>query len=474
MKQFNSNQTMHAKQLFAEAMALHESQNLAQAKVRYEQVLKLLPNQPDAMHMLGVIAFQENDFEKAVTWMGKALVKLPRHPTLLFNLGNAYRAAGDLEAAEQMYLAALKNAPEQDSLEIQKNLGNVYKEKNQLTQAIACYDQILSNHPDHSYTLMNKGVALLTGGHFLEGWPLYESRLDVSPVRQQISPHSALPPRWDGTPLNGALLVLAEQGLGDQIFYGGLLNDLEKSNVNATVCLDDRLLPLFQRSFHRLSFIGISTLQSEKNIAASFAGFIHIGSLGQMYRRSVADFANIKSPYLLADSNQLANMQSRLKSGNRLVCGLSWDSKNAETGRTKRMQLTELLPALQTPNVRFVDLQYGNTQAERQSLLDKHGIDIAHFDDVDNFQDIDKLAAMIQTCDMVITVSNSTAHLAGAIGKPTLVMLPQHSPLWYWHLDSMISPWYPSVTLLRQTNAGDWGPVITRVSSILKGLANPS
>ena len=182
----------------------------------------------------------------------------------------------------------------------------------------------------------------------------------------------------------------------------------------------------------------------------------------------------MESASLLADSGQLANMQSRLKSGNRLVCGLSWDSKNAETGRPKRMQLTELLPALQTPNVRFVDLQYGNTQAERQSLLDKHGIDIAHFDDVDNFQDIDKLAAMIQTCDMVITVSNSTAHLAGAIGKPTLVMLPQHSPLWYWHLDSMISPWYPSVTLLRQTNAGDWRPVITRVSSILKGLTNPS
>lgn len=147
MKQFNSNQTMHAKQLFAEAMALHESQNLAQAKVRYEQVLKLLPNQPDAMHMLGVIAFQENDFEKAVTWMGKALVKLPRHPTLLFNLGNAYRAAGDLEAAEQMYLAAMQNAPEQDSLEIQKNLGNVYKERNQLKQAIACYDQIYPTIP---------------------------------------------------------------------------------------------------------------------------------------------------------------------------------------------------------------------------------------------------------------------------------------------------------------------------------------
>ena len=473
MKPFNASHMQQAKQLFANAMALHEQQHLAQAKVAYAQVLKRVPNQPDAMHMLGVIAFQENDFQSAIRLMRQALEKLPHQPTLLFNLGNAYRAAGDLDAAEHMYLAALRYEDTSANLEIQKNLGNVYKEKNQLDKAIACYDQILVSHPDHAHTLMNKAVALLTAGHFNEGWPLYESRLDVAPPQLRVVSPSVLPPKWDGGPLEGELLVLPEQGLGDQIFYGGILADLENNSIHATVCVDDRLVALFQRSFHRLSFIGTSAL-SEVTISSSFARHIHIGSLGSLFRRSDADFKRIQSPYLWGDGDLLTKFQARLKSANQLVCGLSWDSKHTENGRTKRMSLTDLLPALQVSNVHFVDLQYGDTQAERQSLANMHGVAMTHMDDVDNFHDIDKLAALIQACDVVVTVSNSTAHLAAALGKATLVMLPHHTPLWYWHLQEMISPWYPSATLLRQHNAGDWKPVVQQVAGILHGLANPS
>lgn len=473
MKPFTASPMQQAKQLFANAMALHERHQLAQAKTAYAQVLKRVPNQPDAMHMLGVIAFQENDFQNAIAWMKLALEKLPHHPTLLFNLGNAHRAVGDLDAAEYMYLTALRYEDVSANLEIQINLGNIYKEKNQILQAIACYDQILSKNSDHVPTLMNKAVALLTAGHFTEGWPLYESRLDLAPPQTRPAPPSVLPPKWDGTLLDGELLVLPEQGLGDQIFYGGMLTDLESNNIHATVCLDDRLVPLFQRSFRCLSFIGAAALP-EKSISSSFARHIHIGSLGQMFRSSDADFNRIQSPYLRAHADLLANFQSRLNSGNRLVCGLSWDSKHIENGRTKRMPLLDLLPALKVSNVHFVDLQYGDTQAERQSLENMHGFAMTHMDDIDNFHDIEKLAALIQACDVVVTVSNSTAHLAAALGKPTLVMLPHHTPLWYWHLQEMISPWYPSVTLLRQSNAGDWTTVVQQVAGILHGLAHPS
>ena len=96
MKQVNSKNIQQAKNLFAKAVALHESNRLALAKPIYQQVLKLIPKQPDAMHMLGVIAFQENDFENAVAWMNQAVQKQPNHSTLLFNLGNAQRAIGNL------------------------------------------------------------------------------------------------------------------------------------------------------------------------------------------------------------------------------------------------------------------------------------------------------------------------------------------------------------------------------------------
>ena len=81
-------------------------------------------------------------------------------------------------------------------------------------------------------------------------------------------------------------------------------------------------------------------------------------------------------------------------------------------------------------------------------------------------------ASLIDACDVVVTVSNSTAHLAAALGKPTIVMLPHHTPLWYWHHASMTSPWYPSVTLLRQAQPAQWGPVVSQVATILTGLSN--
>lgn len=473
MKRINSANAQLAKKLFTSAIALHENKHLPQAKLTYQQVLKFIPNQPDALHMLGVIAFQENELDKAISLMTLALEKLPYNSTLFFNLGNAHRVAGDLDTAEKMYLSALQHSRSPDNLEIEKNLGNIYKEKNQLLKAIACYDQVLTTHPDHTYTLMNKAVALLTAENFAEGWSLYESRLDITSVNQTATPVFKLPPKWDGSSLNVKLLVLAEQGLGDQIFYASMFAELEKNSIEATVCLDERLIELFKRSFKSLEFIESTALNSRESLASSFSHHIYFGSLGRFFRRSKADFEAIRSPYLMANPKCTERIHSRLKSDNRIICGLTWDSKHAENGRTKRMPLADLLPVLQTPHIRFVDLQYGDTQYERQVLWDTHGVAITHFDDTDNFKDIDKVASTIQACDIVVTVSNSTAHLAAALGKPTLVMLPHHTPLWYWHLDSMSSPWYPSVTLLRQKKSGDWGSVIMQVSSILNGLIHP-
>jgi tetratricopeptide (TPR) repeat protein len=460
-----------AKGLFNQAMTLHQQNSLIEAKPLYQQVLKLLPNQPDALHMLGVIAFQENDFDSAVNLMLQALALIPNHPTLLFNLGNAQRAVGNLHSAETMYLAALKFLPEIEKTEALKNLGNVYKEKNDYAKALETYDALLSLQPNHSYTQLNKALALLTTGRLQEGWPLYEARLAIDKVDHSRFLEHPLAKQWDGSPLAQPLLVLPEQGLGDQIFYGALLSDLEKKGMIATVCLDGRLIDLFSRSFKSLRFIQPTELRKLAHMSSGFGAQIHLASLAQFYRNTTIDFNTITSPFLFADRIAVNAIQKRLQSNRKLVCGLSWDSKHVENGRTKRMPLIDLLPTLQLPDIEFVDLQYGDTKLDRQKLVNDHGIAMTHFDDIDNFYDINNLAALIQACDVVLTVSNSTAHLAAALGKPTLVMLPHHTPLWYWHLDSMHSPWYPTVTLLRQATAGDWQPVVDQVTSILRGLS---
>ena len=120
----------------------------------------------------------------------------------------------------------------------------------------------------------------------------------------------------------------------------------------------------------------------------------------------------------------------------------------------------------------FIDLQYGDTTEERSQISRDHDVEIQRLATIDNKTDINNLAALIDACDVVVTVSNTTAHLSAALGKPTLVLLPWHTPLWYWHLNSMDSRWYPSAVLLRQSTAGNWNEPVAQASKIIQGLAH--
>jgi hypothetical protein len=263
--------------------------------------------------------------------------------------------------------------------------------------------------------------------------------------------------------------VLPEQGLGDQIFYGAMLADLQATGVESFVCLDERLQSLFGRSFPELDFVLPEELTSIDSSKQLFGAQIQLASLGRIFRRSTADFSRITSPYLAANKELISTLrkQQRQDQDANFICGLSWTSANAETGSTKSIKLDDLHPLLKVDGTKFINLQYGDTSEERLRVREQIGVDIVQFDGIDNKNDIDELAALISSCDIVITVSNSTAHLAAALGKPTLVLLPHHTPLWYWHLGSRTSPWYPTVTLLRQEIAGDWAKPINETIDLL-------
>jgi hypothetical protein len=155
------------------------------------------------------------------------------------------------------------------------------------------------------------------------------------------------------------------------------------------------------------------------------------------------------------------------------ICGLSWISKNQEVGEDKSLRLADLQPLLELPDVVFVDLQYGDTGAEREALQESTGIEVRRIPEIDNFNDLDGLAALMEACDVVVTVSNTTAHLAGSLGRPLMVMLPEAFGLvWYWHAGRMDSPWYPQARLFRQTTPGQWGSVINEVSTALLDSLN--
>jgi hypothetical protein len=219
---------------------------------------------------------------------------------------------------------------------------------------------------------------------------------------------------------------------------------------------------LFRRSFERLNFSSPYDIDAEECLRkGSFSAQIHLGSLGKFFRSDATGLSRVRTPYLKADQGLRDRLRSRISTKNQLICGIAWRSKNAEFGAEKSITLDALSPLLSTQSVEFVDLQYGDTTAERRALENKHGIAIQKLEDIDNQNDLDSLAALISACDIVITISNVTAHIAAALGKPTLVMLPDSPSLfWYWHRKRSDSPWYSSAVLIRQSRHGNWQVVI--------------
>ena len=168
----------------------------------------------------------------------------------------------------------------------------------------------------------------------------------------------------------------------------------------------------------------------------------------------------------MADPAKVDAMRQRLGPGP--IVGLSWLSHNRTSARQKSATLAGLAPLLKQSRYRFLDLQYGDTADERAALSRDTGLMLTHLDGVDLKNDLDSLAVMMMCCDVVITVCNTTAHLAAALGRPTWVLTShERGRLWWTFLDRDDSPWYPTVKFFRQPHEGDWDTPINRAAEAL-------
>ena len=192
-----------------------------------------------------------------------------------------------------------------------------------------------------------------------------------------------------------------------------------------------------------------------------------MGDLGFWLRPERDGFPSRKN-YLRADVKRRDILRTSYLDGSEsILIGLSWFSRNPEMGWEKSIDLKDWLPLLEVPGVTFVDLQYGDTFAQRETLQKQTGIEIIHDETVDQLADLDAFAAQVAAMDMVVSISNTTAHMAGALGVPTWVLLSE-VPLWRWFQDRTDSPWYPSVQLFRQRRSGGWPEVMGEVAAALR------
>jgi hypothetical protein len=240
-------------------------------------------------------------------------------------------------------------------------------------------------------------------------------------------------------------LLWGDQGVGDQIMFSSMLNDWLARRVASTLRVDDRLVPLFSRSFPTLDVIGESCQFDE----AQYDAQLSLGDLGGFLRQTADDFLGHQGAFLSADQDLVGKYgQQLLRSGARLVVGVSWRSQNVDTGAKRSMSPTQLCDSLALPGITLVNLQYGKREQDDVA-------DLMLDSGVDNTLDLDGLAAVIAACDLVITIGNTTAHLAAALGRETWVLVPKASG-WRWMQQGSRTPWYESVEIFRQTSDNDW------------------
>jgi ADP-heptose:LPS heptosyltransferase len=173
--------------------------------------------------------------------------------------------------------------------------------------------------------------------------------------------------------------------------------------------------------------------------------------------------------YLQADQTRVSQIQEELRLKNpesKKLCGISWLSKADKTGLFRSIHLKDFINMLDKDDLLYVNLQYGEVDQEISQLAKDLGVTVVNLESVNKYDDIDGLAAIIQACDLVISIDNTTVHLAGALGKDARVLLP-YIPDWRWLLDRKDSPWYQSLRLYRQPALFDWGGAIAKLKEDL-------
>jgi uncharacterized protein (TIGR03032 family) len=414
-----------------------------------------LAESPAFQFQRGNELYSRGKLNKAITAYRQCVSAQPDFPNAKYNLGVAL---GDAEqyAEASAYLEEVIQA-EPERAEAYNSLGYLESRQRQTQKAIAHYEQAIELKPNYPQAHFNLGMSLLQSGDYARGFAEYEWRWQTG----QFTPFNCPHPKWDGRPLpDKTLLIYTEQGVGDAIQFARYLPlAAERSNKLILVCRAD-LMPIFA------TMPGIAQIRQAGQInVAEFDTYAPLLSLPHLFG-TVLDTIPADVPYL--DSGSIR----RRKDNPALVLppvdsprvGIAWaGSPTHRNDRHRSCALARFLPILRTPGIEFYSLQKGEQSKDLSQLpsdVKAHNLDPL-------LGDFGDLAVIIDQLDLVVTVDTSVAHLAGALGKPVWTLLST-TPDWRWMLEGETTPWYPTMRLIRPSDAGDWAEVIEHVAQGLK------
>jgi tetratricopeptide (TPR) repeat protein len=496
-------------------MLLHWQGKLPEAEKLYLRALEEDPDDPDALHLLGVLCNDRGRagdavelIERAIAIrpdvaryhsdLGNALCGLGRIPEAItcyvraielepatgayhVNLGAAFRDAGESIRAIEAYQGALAIDPR--SAQAHNNLGVVLADEGRLDEAIASFHRAIEidrnyadahtnlgvtlyanrraeegiGHcrravelsPDFAKAHSNLALILLGTGHFRQGWIEHEWRWKCNPA---FKPRPFSQPQWNGEPLAGKTILLhAEQGFGDAIQFARYVPLIARRAKQVIV----ECQPALARLFH--SLYGPATVIPSGYPLPPFDA--HCSLMSLPYALGDENIP-VEIHYLGPGSSLVNAWRAKLGSTHAKQIGIAWAGRPTHSDDRNRSMPPEHLSILASvPGIEWHSLLKNPPEgvAAEFRILD-HSFALNDFADT---------AALIANLDLVISVDTAVAHLAGAMAKPTWLLLP-FAAEWRWMLDRVDSPWYPTMRLFRQERWGDWAGVMHRVAGVLQ------
>ena len=410
--------------------------------------------------LTGLAYLEQQEYDTAESYFLQAIQIDNNNANLHTMLGDCYERMGKFDKAKNYYKISLKidskNKSTLNSLASLNYFNGDLDEAERLYKLSINYNE---NNHDAKYLLAQ---CQLAKSNYTEGWKNFESRWFSHSFNSRKLKSNL--PKFTLNSETKKLLIWSEQGVGDQVLNLRFLRDVENYTENIFIKIDKRLHPIIKRSHPKIKFFS-----SEIDYKFHIDSQISLVDLASLFLTDNSYFSKNNDKYISGDNLIEKELKEKLKTEKKIVCGLSWISKNNEIGNNKSITLEMLKPLLLIEDITFIDLQYNDTKIEKDRFFNDNSIKINEVDTIDNFNDLNGITSLIEICDFVITVSNTNAHISGALGKKTFLLLPKgKGRLWYWSSKNNRSLWYPSIEVIEQNVAGSWNSVINKLSKLVK------
>ena len=439
---------------------------LAGAGRHLRAAIALEPDYGHAHYNLALLHDRLQTSDAAAAAYRRAMVCGNAPPRSAYGLAVIEQTRGRADLAIPLYAHTLAHDP--SDLDARANLAIALQEEGRLDEALAQAEDLLARSPDHPSAVHVRGwVRLLRGD--LGGYADYDVRWrrPTPDLRQHLFPA----PPWNGEPLapGQRLLLWGEFGVGDELIMAGMLGDVLSRGTAVVLECDPRFVPLFRRSWPAVTVVARSDPPDERTRAPDVAAQSSLMRLPMLFRRGMDDFPR-HGGYLRPDPERVrAHRAAFAALGPGAKVGLAWSSGNPRTGGRKSIRLEQWAPVLAVPGVHFVSLQYTGADDDIVQARARGVTNLTANPNPQLRDDLEDLAAQVAALDAVVTIAGVNAHMAGALGRPGLVLMPR-TPLWFWFDRGEGSPWYPSLRLVRQTREGDWAEPIGQLARALAGM----